>query len=195
MIIVSHDADLVARVCDQAIMLDDGRVRAAGDVDEVVKDFHTHMLKIHAPFVREDVTKEVEIRDVRLLGPEGDSPHPGVRSGDPLTVQVDVEAKRPVRDPVVSMAIYDGSDRLMFKTGTDWTGMPLGTVEGKRRVSFRISTVPFTSGRYRLAVGVHSPRLESVYDWHDQQGAFEIRRDPPREGSVWVPHETEVEDL
>ncbi|HUG87680.1 MAG TPA: ABC transporter ATP-binding protein, partial [Actinomycetota bacterium] len=128
MIIVSHDADLVARVCDQAIMLDGGRVRAAGEAVEVVKDFHTHMLKIHAPFVREDVTKEVEIRDVRLLNRKGEPPYRGVRAGDPLTVQVDIEAKLPVRDPVVSMAIYDGSDRLMFKTGTDWTQMPLGTV-------------------------------------------------------------------
>jgi len=195
MIIVSHDADLVARVCDQAIMLDGGRVRAAGEAMEVVKDFHTHMLKIHAPFVREDVTKEVEIRDVRLLSRRDQPPYRGLLAGDPLTVQVDIEAKRPVPDPVVSMAIYDGSDRLMFKTGTDWTQMPLGTVEGKRRVSFRISTIPFTSGGYRLAVGVHSPDLAAIYDWYDQQGAFEIRREPPREGSVWMPHESEVEEL
>jgi ABC-2 type transport system ATP-binding protein len=195
MVIVSHDPDLVSRVCDEAIMLDRGSVRLQGEVREVVKEFRAHMLQFRAPFVRDDATGEVEILGVSLLDRKGQPSDTGIRAGAPLTIQVDLQAARPVDDPVVSVAVYDAADRLMFKTGTDWTGTKLGTVDGKRRVRFKLSTIPFTDGRYHVTVGVHSPRLETIYDWHDHRYAFDIRRDPPREGSIWVPHDVEVEEL
>lgn len=195
MVIVSHDADLIGRVCDAAIMLDGGRVRAAGDVHEVVTTFRAHMLQFRAPFVRQDVTKEIEIVSVDLLDALGEAVR-AVQAGDPLSVQVDLKANRPVQDPVVSIAIYDAADRLMFKTGTDWQLLKLGRVDGKQRVTFDISTVPFTEGRYHVTVGVHSSQLEVIYDWHDQRYAFDIDRSRVgREGRVWVPHEARVEEL
>ncbi|HEX9824447.1 MAG TPA: ABC transporter ATP-binding protein [Actinomycetota bacterium] len=195
MVIVSHDVDLIGRVCDEAIMLDGGHVRTAGDAHDVAKEFRAHMLQFRAPFVRDDVTKEVEILSVGLLDAEG-RPARAVQAGDPLSVQVDLRSNAPVDDPVVSIAIYDAADRLMFKTGTDWTRRPLGRVDGKRRVTFDLSTVPFTDGRYHVTVGVHSGRLEVIYDWHDQRYAFDIdRTQVGREGQVWVPHDSRAEEL
>jgi len=195
MIIVSHAAELISRVADRALMLDDGRIRVQGAVAEVVKEFHEHMLRLHNPFVREDVTHAVEILGVDVVDEAGNPHAGGLSPGGPLAVQVDLKAAEAVRDPVVSMAIHDESGALMFRTGTDRTRMPLGVVEGKRRVRFRITTIPFTTGRYRVTVGVHSPDLAVVHDWFDRPGAFEIRPDPAREGAVWVPHDTEVEEL
>ncbi len=118
-----------------------------------------------------------------------------VRPGQPLVVQVDLKANRPVEDPIVSMAIYDSSDRLMFKTGTDWAGHELGRIEAKRRVAFNIDTIPFTDGRYRLTVGVHDEGVATVYDWHDDAQAFDIDRTIAFEGQLFLPYEVTSEDL
>ncbi len=67
MVIVSHDSDLIAGVCDEAIMLDGGRVRIDGDVREVVKEFQAVMLQQRAPFVRDDATPKEAFHRLRAL--------------------------------------------------------------------------------------------------------------------------------
>jgi ABC-2 type transport system ATP-binding protein len=193
-VLVSHAMDQVNRVCEEAIMLEAGRIRAAGSVRDVTKEFRAVMLQQWSPFVREDVTREVEILAVELLDASG-RPARSVKPGQALTIQVDLKANRPVQDPIVSMAIYDAVDRLMFKTGTDWGGGKLGLVDGKRRVTFELGSMPFTDGRYHVTVGVHDKGVETVFDWHDHRYAFDMDKTIRWEGQLYIPYEIRWEDL
>jgi ABC-2 type transport system ATP-binding protein len=193
-VLVSHAMDQVNRVCDEAIMLEAGGIRAAGPVRDVTKEFRAVMLQQWSPFVREEVTREVEIVSVELLDREG-RPARSVKPGQALTVQVDLKANRSVQDPIVSMAIYDAVDRLMFKTGTDWGGGNLGLVEGTRRVTFELGTIPFTDGRYHVTVGVHDEGVQTVFDWHDHRYAFDIDKTIQWEGQLFIPYDIRWEDL
>lgn len=192
-VLVSHSMDQVSRVCDQALMLHEGRVRTAGPVADVVREFRALLLQDRAPFVREDVTREIEILEVQILNHEG-KPADRVKPGYPMSVQVDLTAHRPVEDPVVSAAIYDATDRLMIKTGTDWVHTPLGTVSGKRRVVFDFEGFPLTDGRYTVTVGVHDRDTETIYDWRDHQYAFGVDRSAGIEGVAWSRQTVRVEE-
>jgi ABC-2 type transport system ATP-binding protein len=66
-VLVTHAVDRVRQICDRAIMLERGTVRASGDVGNVVREFRLAMLQLHAGRDRVDVTREAEITGVELL--------------------------------------------------------------------------------------------------------------------------------
>ncbi|MDQ3991315.1 MAG: ABC transporter ATP-binding protein [Actinomycetota bacterium] len=194
-VFVTHAVELVREICDQAIMLDRGHVRVAGDVGRVIKEFRLVLLQEHAGFARADVTREVEIAEVELLDGAG---RPGgvVAPGDTLAVQVELRAARPVDDPAVSIAVYDADDRFLYGTSTDRNGVSLGRVEGKIRVTFELRSIPFVEGRYLVTVGAHARDMSAVHDWHDQRYAFDIAPSPGHEKDrLYIPSEVRVERL
>src|SRR2546423_5764006 len=60
-VFVTHAADLVRQICDDAAMLDRGRIHASGHPEEVVREFRRENLRRVMPLVREEGTREVEI--------------------------------------------------------------------------------------------------------------------------------------
>jgi ABC-2 type transport system ATP-binding protein len=193
-VLVTHAVEWVREICDQAVMLHRGHIRAAGEVRSVLREFRSALLQERVPFVREETTRDIEILGVAILDGEG-RPVVRARPSEPLSIQIDLKANRTVDDPVVSLALYDGEDQLAYKSGTDWLGHDLGRVEGTVRVSFDMAAMPFVRGRYRLTVGVHSRGVEQVYDWHDQRYAFDVDDSAAIEGQVWVPCNLRVEKL
>ena len=193
-VLVTHAVEWVREICDRAVMLHRGRIRAAGGVRTVLREFRSALLEDRVAFVREETTQDVEILGVAILDREG-RPVVRARPSEPLSIQIELKANRPVDDPVVSLALYDGEDQLAYKSGTDWLGHHLGRVEGTVRVSFDMEAMPFVRGRYHLTVGVHSRGVEKVYDWHDQRYAFDVDDSAAIEGQVWVPCNLRVEKL
>jgi ABC-2 type transport system ATP-binding protein len=193
-VLVTHAVEWVREICDRAVMLDQGRILASGDVRVVLREFRVALLQERAPFVRGEATQDIEVLGVALLDSEG-RPVKRVRPAKPLSIQIDLKANRPVDDPVVSVALYDARDLLVYKTGTDWMERELGRVEGTLRVTFDLASMPFVRGRYHLTVGVHSRDLGKVYDWHDQRYAFDVDDSAGIEGNVWIPCKLRVEEL
>ena len=134
-VIVSHALDVVRQLCDRAVMLDHGRVHAIGSPDDVVREMRLTILHHDLEFAREEGSKEVEIVHVELLRDDVALQGP-VRSGETLTVQLDLRAAERVVDPVVSFALHDATNSYVFGDDTARLGLDLGTVEGQRRIRF-----------------------------------------------------------
>jgi ABC-2 type transport system ATP-binding protein len=194
-VLVTHAVDRVRQICDRAIMLDRGSVRASGDVGNVVREFRLAMLQQHAGLDRVDVTREAEITGVELLDATG-GPASLVTPGDSLQVQVEIRVNRPVGDPVVVINIHDTGDQFIYGTTTEHHGIRLAETEGsKQRVTFDLKALPLMEGRYFLSIGVRSKDLSQMYDWHDQQYPFDIARSSEEEGRLFIPTEVKVDPL
>jgi ABC-2 type transport system ATP-binding protein len=194
-VLVTHAMDRIRQICDRAIMLERGRIRASGDVGDVVREFRLAMLQQHAGLDRVDVTREAEITAVELLDANG-GPASLVTPGDSLQVQVEIRVNRPVGDPVVVINIHDTGDQFIYGTTTEHHGIRLAEAEGsKQRVTFDLKALPLMEGRYFLSVGVRSKDLSQMYDWHDQQYPIDIARSTEEEGRLFIPTEVKVEQL
>lgn len=194
-VLVTHAVDRVRQICDRAIMLERGAIRASGDVGNVVREFRLAMLQQHAGLDRVDVTREAEITAVELLDANG-GPASLVTPGDSLQVQVEIRVNRPVGDPVVVINIHDTGDQFIYGTTTDHHGIRLVEAEGsKQRVTFDLKALPLVEGRYFLSIGIRSKDLSQMYDWHDQQYSFDIARSSEEEGRLFIPTEVRVEPL
>jgi ABC-type polysaccharide/polyol phosphate transport system ATPase subunit len=191
-VFVTHAVQQVHQICDGAVLLDHGHIRARGEASVVIKEYRLLMLSQHVGFARKDLTGDAEIAAVELLDGEG-RPTSVVPPSGQFQVQVDIRANRPVDDPVVSMVINDSEGEFVWRTGTG--DMHLGSVEGKLRVTFDMKTLPLTEGRYTLTLGVHDRSERVVHDWQDQRYAFDISAGLETEVRLFIPVHTRVEHL
>jgi len=193
-VFVTHAVDLVRRICDEAVMLDHGKVAASGDVESVISELRTVLLQQHAYYAGEQGTRDLEIVSAEVYddqGRTGAAFHPG----DTVVVQVDLKANTPVENPVVSIGLTDGDDQFVFGTNTDWRQQRWPVFEGKQRVKFVLRGIPFVEGRYSVTLGAHSRDVSTVYHSLENHLFFDVSRGEENTGRVFIPVEVQVEPL
>ena len=193
-VFVTHALDQVRSLCDNAVMLDHGRVHVTGSPDDVVREMRLTILHNDLEFAREEGSKEVEIVGVELL--RAGSPLSGaIPSGETLTIQVDVRAIDPVEDPVVSFALHDATNAFVFGYDTTNSGLALGTLQGTRRIRFDVGPIPVTGGKYWLTLGVHSRDNTRVYHVQDERYSFDVQQADGHRNQLTFPVSAEMEAL
>ncbi len=193
-VLVSHALDLVRQLCDRAVMLDHGVIHTMGAPDEVVREMRLKILKKDLEFGGDEGTREIEVVGAQLLL-GGDEVRGPLRPGQTLTVLVDLQSNEPVEDPVVSLALHDGTNNYVFGADTTRAGATLGRVDGKRRVRFDVGPLPFTGGKYWVTVAVHSRDNQRIYHVQDQRYSFEVQQTEERRDQMFIAVQAEVEDL
>ena len=152
-VFVSHDASAVERVCDRAIMLDQGRVVEEGPAVEVVSAYHRRLVRREAdPVSRRDGAgpQRCRVHEVRLVAGDG-SVRDRVTEGEPLVLEVWLYAENGLEGARVTVGFRDAN------------GLPVGsqTVEGVRLrparlelLRLRLPGLPMREGRFFVDTGV-----------------------------------------
>ena len=195
-VLVTHALDTVREVCDQAVMLDHGRIHAMGLPDDVVREMRYVLLGVTDPgFVPEEGTREAEIASVELIRASGKGAGPVLRD-DPLTIQVDVRTNQPVADLDVDFAIMDGAtNHPIMAERTSAHGIEIARFDGKKRVRFRIQAFPYAAGKYWVTIGLSSRQNGHLYHVQTQRYLFEVIEVPRVQEPIDVAVQAEVEDL
>src|SRR5205807_10610943 len=120
-VFVSHDASAVERLCDRAILLQDGLVAFDGPTHDAIVRYRQLLAGDRDPAERgaglkECGSGEARIEDVELLGPEGE-PRTQCLAGEPLTLRFRVAADRPLPPLRVSLELRDSSGLLVAGSG------------------------------------------------------------------------------
>ena len=152
-VFVSHDASAVERLCDRAMMLDNGRVVEEGTSVDVVSAYHRRLVAHAADVVaRRDghPAERCRVHEVRAVAGDGIA-RDRVTEGEPVTLEVWLYAE-------------DGVDGARVTVGfRDANGVPIGSqmLEGVRlrparleRLRLRFPGLPMREGRFFVDVGV-----------------------------------------
>jgi lipopolysaccharide transport system ATP-binding protein len=103
---VSHNMGAVSTLCDLAVHLDEGTVRAIGPVEEIVSCYLGPLLRPDATdLVRlrmEGFGKKIRITDIRLVGDQSGN----LLYGDPMTFRMSVKAEAKMVDVSVGSSIF-----------------------------------------------------------------------------------------
>ena len=180
-VVVTHAADLVRQMCDKAAALEHGVMVAEGDPNLVIREFRERLLKAAA--TGEEPTGELagtmmspmwgRVKIAEACVRYADAERQAVAPGEPMHLDITLEAPEPIEDVVVGIAVYNSMGWLVFGTNTHLHGVDLGSVSGRRRVSFVFAEVPLLDGTYAVTVGVHT-RGGLVYDSWEQRRRFEV---------------------
>jgi lipopolysaccharide transport system ATP-binding protein len=179
LLFASHDLEQVTEVCDRAIWLQEGRVRAHGEAEQVVGEYRDAMQA--ETFVRtpppeesaEEVlklrenrfgTQELTIEEVVVEGAET-----GIAEPDgPLSVNLRLRRDgSAIPRPIVGVTIYrvDG-DVACCEANTESDEISLGEVAGELVVNFSWERVQLLPGEYVIDVGVYQHEWKFAYDYH-----------------------------
>jgi lipopolysaccharide transport system ATP-binding protein len=185
-LLVSHEEDLLARLCDEIWWLGDGRLLARGDPVEILDRWRAHVaarLRAWGETAQAPLDPRLRRGDGRaeivLLETAGENGQPTMvwRSGEPATIRVRVRFAAAVADPVVGIMIRTRVGLNVYGTNTELERLPLGPRaagdEIEVRFAFRCDLCP---GEYTLTAASHDP--DGVWhDWLEDALAFAVTDD------------------
>ncbi len=208
-VLASHEFDEITRVCDQAIWLHHGNVRAQGDVETVIGEYedsvHTATLAVTPVGSGRDDrglalgenrfgTQEMTLGDILVDGAPALRPT-AVRTGDPLELSVVLTARSsPVEDPIVAVSLRRRTDGAMvFDCSTRAAGLTLGPRVAQARLRLRIGRLDLPGGEYALDVGVFHRDWEYAYDYHSSAYPLRVEGGSGAKGMLLPPQVWTIE--
>jgi ABC-type sugar transport system ATPase subunit len=174
MLFVSHDANTVKHLCDQAVLLSDGRAIIHGVPRDVI-DLYQGLVaqktdmgdrevvvtqKAPAPASWHKATTvttndEAELIDFKLLGANNTEPVTYLESETPLTVQYVVKLHKDFDRPAFGLIVRDRIGRSLFETSTYAMRVAEEPIAAGTQVVVRfLFNFNLRAGQYSFSVGV-----------------------------------------
>ena len=157
-VLVSHDAGAIERVCERVVVLDAGRVVFDGPTAQGLLHYRRLMGTEHlgGQLMRRAGQGSIEISDLELRDELGRSASL-FRTGTSMYVHVELRATRELDGASLSLELRLDDGTRLFGTGTP---VELG-VDGSARIAFEISDLALLGGDYSLVLGA-APRGEEA---------------------------------
>ena len=182
-LLVSHEHDLLRRLCDEIWWLDAGKLAGRGDPAEMLNAYGSHVarrLREWGETVAQPLAPRVrngdgraEVLRVETLGENG-RPTLVWRSGELAVVRVGVRFHEAVADPVIGILIRTRIGLNVYGTNTELENLKLGPRAAGETLdltfAFRCELCP---EEYTLTVASHDP--DGVrHDWLEDAVAFSV---------------------
>jgi lipopolysaccharide transport system ATP-binding protein len=180
-LLVSHQMDVVRRLCGKAVLLRQGEVAAAGAAEDVINQYLAEGAGRIVPGVPVE-TLRINPRGGNL---EAVFTHLTVReqphADGPLTIDVRIEARRPVRFNSLCINLYDASRTRLVSADTIVHGdVPRPLTPGTHEFAVRIPRLHLRPGVYGLGVCL-AQRPVTTLDHCETVGDIEVLPTPGRE--------------
>jgi lipopolysaccharide transport system ATP-binding protein len=177
-VLVSHNLDSVRNACQRAVWLDQGRVKADGRTEDVVKQYiwHVYQKAAQLPTEQQDQrwgTRRVEIEKVCLLNGDGQQLQ-AFASGEPFAVEIHFRAASPVERPVFGLAIHRNDGLHITGPNTRFGGLEIPRAEGRGIVRYHVPALALLEGTYLVSTSCHDQQDTEMYDYHDQLYPFYV---------------------
>ncbi len=194
-IFVSHNFYLIRAVCDLALYLDHGQIKAEGQTLDVIAKYERALheeraLKLQATQAgRIETDSDIEVKKVEIVGSD-DQETQELYSGQPARLKMHYAAYRAVGPIHVSAIITrsDGVTCCMMRTSLD--NIQLSLDRGEGIVSVTLEPMQLISGKYIAeayflnasdSLGIASGRSDWFYvhgsglSYEERRGVFEPR--------------------
>lgn len=180
-ILVSHNVDMVRRLCTRVAWMEQGQLRADGPPAEVLQQYLEFMYDAEpgaygvrpADGFERWGAGDIEISGVRLLNARGEEQE-RFQTGDSLTIEMSYHAHRPVMEPEFGLAIYRQDGIHVNGPNNRLAGLKMGTVSGTGTVSYTVEQLFLLPARYEVTVAIHDSYRSHAYDYHKRAYAFQI---------------------
>jgi len=200
-IFVSHSLGDVVHLCDRAIWLKNGEIRADGAATMIVDQY---LAFSNAYFYRQQLadqpglgkkeesnhwgTFEAEITKVELLDADGTTP-PFFKTGDFFRLRIHYQTHTRLDTPAFGLAFYRKDGLHVNGPNSVQDGYEIPYVDGNGCVDYTIEHLPLNYGHYELTVAIYDRNSTVAYDHHHRMYPFVVRSPTfwHEEGIVHIP--------
>lgn len=164
-VLVTHVIMMARMVCERFVWLEQGRIRADGEVDEVGREYMRHAYRIGRPqshilFPGREVSPEAgpRIERVRMTDASG-STIERARTGEDVHIEITVDESRSAAPYRVVLSALLEDERELFHDQT-----PAIEPGSREPIVYSVPEWPFLRGQFQLAVGIESPDGTKLFD-------------------------------
>jgi ABC-type proline/glycine betaine transport system ATPase subunit len=194
---VSHDLSTLQLICDRAIWIEKGSIKAMGDPVAVSQNYHAAMMgetgvTAQRPSVPQQRTDQARFTAFGLRRGEGVI----FNAGQDIEINFELEALKALEHAVFAVSIYraDGDwviGQTSREAGVVWKPMVAGATTQGQLVLEKTFLAP---GDYAAAFGAYSGDLSICYALTELNVHFSVRTDFPTWGKIlhparWVIHD------
>lgn len=182
LIMVSHNLDVMRKMCSHLIWMEKGVVVASGLTDDVANEYDSYsagfdtvsmqQVESLANFKRSG-SGEAQITAVRILDSNGNE-EKQFKTHDSLTIEMDYIAHEEIEQPEFGLAIYREDGLHVNGPNTQFAGFDIEKIDGEGVVSYTISDLPLLPARYLVTVAISDGHFPHSYDYHEQAYTFRI---------------------
>lgn len=163
-VLVTHGLDTVRDMCDRSIVLDHGSMLLDGTAIEgvrLLRDLYSEQAQ--AASVENIASGRVPARVTAVRLDNSTTATPRLAPGDPLRIEIDIEATERVEDWSVGIALTNHADQIAFGTNSHLLGITLPPLLGTTTVRYELPAVPLAEDTYHVTAAVHPV---SGAEWH-----------------------------
>jgi lipopolysaccharide transport system ATP-binding protein len=182
-LVVSHQLDVIQRLCSRTVWLDGGKVAATGSAPAVVADYLAQACQVARAGDVIDLSDVSRIgngaaRFVHLACSDGAGRPPHTNGS--LVADLQIDAARALIADSLAVTLYDPGGYKLVNADTVALARPIALPAGRTAVRLTIRAVPLNPGRYRLGLWL-ARRPGTVFDHIDHAADLELFPDPTRE--------------
>jgi lipopolysaccharide transport system ATP-binding protein len=189
LVLVSHNMDQVRSLCDEALVLEEGRVVTQSAPEKAITCYNDLMRRRsekRAAFISGKGTsgaiaergtrlgtQEATIDTVQLYNAQ-DKPIDTLFSGDGLEIVLECKLMKPVVDLTLVLGIYSEMNVKCFETVVPSMAAAFGPLAEKADIRCDLPELPLLPGRYQMVVGLYPPNWDFIYDYHWDMHVFHV---------------------
>lgn len=199
LVFVSHDMGVIKNLCQEAILLDQGRLVDRGAPQDISDYYMALVQKRYTEETKQftliqRIGKEREkkkqrygnfdamISDIKLFNPSGEEIQ-GVLSGEICNIIVKALFFEDVENAMIGILIRDRLGNEVYGTNTGFHNQPTGRVRKDEMIFVKFSlAMNIGPGDYSITAAVHPDPygLKGHFDWIDQALSFKVFPTEPR---------------
>jgi ABC-2 type transport system ATP-binding protein len=176
-ILVSHGLMQVAQLCSTVAWLEKGVMKEIGPSYEVISKYtgqsHGAAPKTEGEIGERWGSHEAEITRVELVDTQG-SPVHVLKTGEPVTIQIDYTAHQPITEPVFGVRFTHLHGTNVWGSNTKRMGFKTETLRDSGTISLTIPELPILAGTYDLTVALSDNHESHEYDHWERRIRFDV---------------------
>jgi lipopolysaccharide transport system ATP-binding protein len=191
MLLVSHDLGAIQSICDRAIWLEHGRVRALGRPTDVAMAYLNDVAEQEEDKAGTQPLSEladgrrwgngkVQITRVELCDDAG-VPRKVFVNGGGFQARLHYRSRGLVKTPVFGLAIHSQTGVHICGPNTEFGGFHIPSVEGEGVIIYRVPELCLLEGAFQVSVAVVEAGTSETFDYHDRAYPFRVSAGRSRE--------------
>ena len=165
-LVVSHQTDVILRLCHRVVQLNRGEVIRIGSAQEVMAEYLAETRQGLVPGRAIDLSQaarygsgDARFTQLRCLGPDGGWP----RTGSSLIAEMTVLAKHDMTVDSIAICLFDRSGNKLMNADSVRHARPIRLRSGENHFRLTVHRVPLNPGQYPIWLYL-ARRPAQVYD-------------------------------
>lgn len=173
-VFVSHDLEMVNKLCDRVILLNKGSIVKIDEPEKVIKEYlETKRSEELLRSLKITLTGKILIKRVYFKNGE-DEISDNFKIGERMIIGIEYEAVRKILNPVFGIGIYDSDENYLVASNTRDENLLIPFADGRGVIEFEIKNLPFKVGEYSVSVSAHDREEIQFYDYRDRLYKFNV---------------------